>query len=64
MIISFKTNRLIMKKTYMKPELEVLNVKCAQMIAASLTVYDTEEVNSGDVLSRDEEFPFAEELPF
>jgi hypothetical protein len=53
-----------MKKIYMKPELEVLNVKCAQMIAASLTVYDTEEVNSGDVLSRDEEFPFAEELPF
>ena len=63
MIISFKTNRLIMKKTYMKPELEVLNVKCAQMIAASLPLNE-ETVNGGDVLSRDEEFPFAEELPF
>jgi hypothetical protein len=53
-----------MKKTYMKPELEVLNVKCAQMIAASLPVYDTEEVNSGDVLSRDGELLFDEGLPF
>jgi hypothetical protein len=52
-----------MKKTYMKPELEVLNVKCAQMIAASLPLNE-ETVNGGDVLSRDEEFPFAEELPF
>jgi hypothetical protein len=33
------------------------------MIAASLPVYDTEEVNSGDVLSRDGEITF-EELPF
>jgi hypothetical protein len=51
-----------MKKIYMKPELEVLNVKCAQMIAASLPLNE-ETVNSGDVLSRDGEITF-EELPF
>ena len=46
----------------MKPELEVLNVKCAQMIAASLPLNE-ETVNGGDVLTRDGEITF-EELPF
>ena len=39
-----------MKKTYESPKTEVMNMECENMIAASLSVFES-EVNGSDVLA-------------
>ena len=35
-----------MKKTYMTPEMEVMNIETVEMIAASLAMYGSDEVDT------------------
>ena len=35
-----------MKKTYMTPEMEVMNIETVEMIASSLTMYGSDEVDT------------------
>ena len=43
-----------MKKTYFKPEMEVLDMQYAQMIAASLPVFTDEITDASQIKSREE----------
>ena len=55
-----------MKKTYESPKTEVMNMECENMIAASLSVFDS-EVNGSDVLAPeadDFEFNFDDDIEF
>lgn len=50
-----------MKKTYLKPNTEVINVELQQMIAASLPKSDTEITGAGEILApefEDDDFEF------
>jgi len=47
-----------MKKIYLKPELDVLDMQYTQMIAASLPVLEGEAETPADVLSRPMTTPF------
>ena len=55
-----------MKKTYINPETKVILVQTTcQILAGSATSILDEAANpENPVLSRDEEFPFSEELSF
>ncbi len=46
-----------MKKTYINPEMEIVNVEVQQMLAASLGISST-EVDGSQALGRDADFSF------
>ncbi len=58
----FKQNKIqdIMKKTYIIPEADVIEIKVTQMLTASLTVIDptdpANDLDEGDILSREDDF--------
>ena len=53
-----------MKKTYESPKVEVMNMECENMIAASLDLYNT-EVNGSDVLAPESDgFSFDDDIEF
>ena len=43
-----------MKKKYMNPEMEVVEIKTTCMLAASLPMSDTEITGSGEILAPEE----------
>ncbi len=49
-----------MKKTYIIPEADVIEIKVTQMLTASLTVIDptdpANDLDEGDILSREDDF--------
>ena len=49
-----------MKKRYIIPEAEVIEIKVTQMLTASLTVIDptdpANDLDEGDILSREDDF--------
>lgn len=48
-----------MKKTYLAPEMEVMKIETACMLAASLLKSDTEITSQGEILAPElEEFEF------
>ena len=50
-----------MKKTYIIPEADVIEVKTTQFLMASLTVNTTDELETGDILAPEGNFDFTDE---
>ncbi len=51
-----------MKKVYLHPEMEVVEIKGQVLLAGSLPLSLTEEVNSGDILAPELEVDLGEAL--
>ena len=51
----FKQNKIqgIMKKTYIIPATDVIEIKISPLLTTSLTVNTTDELDAGDILSRE-----------
>lgn len=54
----FKQNKIqgIMKKTYIIPATDVIEIKVSPLLTTSLTVNTTDELDEGDILSRGGDF--------
>jgi hypothetical protein len=50
-----------MKKTYIIPKADVIEVKTTQFLMASLTVNTTDELEAGDILAPEGNFDFTDE---
>ena len=50
-----------MKKTYIIPEADVIEVKTTQFLMASLTVNTTDELDASDILAPEGNFDFTDE---
>ena len=50
-----------MKKQYIIPEAEVIEVKVSPLLTTSLTVNTTDELEAGDILAPEGNFDFTDE---
>lgn len=59
----FKQNKIqdIMKKTYIIPEAEVVEIKINQFLMASLTVNTTDVLDADDILAPEGNFDFTDD---
>lgn len=59
----FKQNKIqgIMKKTYIIPATDVIEIKVSPLLTTSLTVNTTDELDAGDILAPEGNFDFTDD---